>query len=369
MSDRNFTSKAEQLAHRWFQVFQNHKMLLLFLSMLALTASSIYFNCRLGRLSASPSDWTWWVLPAAYSFLDIALLCIGLALFAGVIRGLLWFVSWFWFFFLLALSLWACLSCIIALDAEKASSGDAFKRQQLELALANANDQVATWQRNTNMTVNHKSRFNKTLNEAIDRRDDIVNQISRLDASTPPNLVIFEKAEPFLPPWLDSDSFQTLARMIFGFALVITPLVVGAVLSQVLAVYGSGGSVPPNGGRKRFSPEQNDKFEENKWPNFTGSADTAPINAEMAESAGTTGAVTTSEEAEELDREALARVRQWVQGEEGNRVTRQQIKYRSGQKRYDQVSMIIAELEREGWLTRMKNRQLKAVRPQLRAVQ
>ena len=364
MSTRNFTSKAERLAHKWFEIFNNHKMLLLFLSMLALTASSIYFNMRLGRLSASPSDLTWWVLPAAYSFLDIALLCIGLALFAGVIRGLLWVVSWSWFCFLLALSLWACLSCIIALDAEKASSGDAFKRQQLELALANANDQVATWQRNTNMTINHKSRFNKTLNEAIDRRDRIVNQISRLDASTPPNLVIFEKAEPFLPPWLDADTFQTLARMIFGFALVITPLVVGAVLSQVLAVYSSKRPTPPNGGRKSVSPGENDSFSETKWQNFTNDAEPAQTRAQMAETPRTTGKV---EQSAVLNREALAAVRDWLRGEEG-RVTRQQIKYRSGNLNYENVSLIIEALLTEGSLTRMSNGQLKASKPQLRAV-
>jgi len=209
MSGHNSTSKAEALAHKWFEIFNNHKMLLLFLSMMMLTVSSIYFNMRLGRLSASPSDFTWWVLPAAYSFLDIALLCIGLALFAGAIRGLLWMVSWVWFSFLLILSLWACLSCIIALDAEKASSGDAFKRQQLERALVDANDSVSTWKRNTALTIKHKTRFNETLREAIERRDSIVDEISKLDSSTPPNLIIFEKAEAFLPPWLDSDSFQT----------------------------------------------------------------------------------------------------------------------------------------------------------------
>jgi len=235
----------------------------------------------------------------------------------------------------------------------------------LERALANANDQVATWQRNTNMTVKHKTRFNETLNEALERRDSIVNEISKLDSSTPPNLVIFEKAEPFLPPWLDSDSFQTLARMIFGFALVITPLVVGAVLSQVLAVYSSKRPTPPDGGRKSFSPGENDEWSQNKWQNFTNDAEPAPINAEMAESPRNTGNVGKSAV---LNREALAAVRDWLRGEEG-RVTRQQIKYRSGNLNYDNVSLIIEALLNEGWLCRMANGQLKADKPVLRAVQ
>lgn len=365
MSDRNFNSKAERLAHRWFEIFNNHKMLLLFLSMLMLTASSIYFNMRLGRLSASPSDLTWWVLPAAYSFLDIALLCIGLALFAGVIRGLLWVVSWVWFVFLLTLSLWACLSCIIALDAEKASSGDAFKRQQLERALADANDSVSTWKRNTALTIKHKTRFNDTLNDEIKKRDRIVKEISKLDATTPPNLIIFEKAEAFLPVWLDADSFQTLARLIFGFALVITPLVVGAVLSQVLSVYSSTRPAPPNGGRRNaVPPGENDNLSANKWQNFNSSAEPAPIRAEKAESAHKQGRVA---QAATLNREALAKVKEWLRTQEG-RVTRQQIKYRSGNLNYESVSLIINELLSEGWLYRMANNQLKAGKLKLKAV-
>ena len=365
MSGHNSTSKAEALAHKWFEIFNNHKMLLLFLSMMMLTVSSIYFNFRLGRLNASASDLTWYVMPLSYSFLDISLLAIGMALFCGVIRGVLRVVSWAWFAFLIFLSLWACLSCIIALDAEKASSGDAFKRQQLERSLATANDNVDTWSRNVALTIKHKSRFQDHLDHAIYQRDSLINEISELDSSTPPSQVIFEKAESFLPAWMDGDMFKTLSRFAFGIAMIVTPLLVTAILSQVLSIYSS---TPPSGGRKRFSPEQTHKFTDNKWPNFTGADEPAPIRAEFRESARNSGPVTTSEEVEELDREALGQVRQWLKGEEGNRVTRQQIKYRSGQKRYEQVSMIIAELEREGWLNRMKNRQLKATRPQLRAV-
>lgn len=365
MTNMNFNSKAEELARKWFEIFNNHKMLLLFLSMMMLTVSSIYFNMRLGRLSASPSDFTWWVLPAAYSFLDIALLCLGLALFAGVIRGILWGVSWCWFFFLLILSLWACLSCIIALDAEKSSSGDSFKRQQLERSLSDANNSVSTWQRNTALTIKHKTRFNETLNEAIDRRDSIVDEISKLDSSTPPNLIIFEKAEAFLPPWLDSDSFQTLARLIFGFALVITPLVVGAVLSQVLSVYSSNRPAPPTTGRKKtVSPSESEHFGENKWPNFNTAPEPAPIRAEIAESPRKQGKV---DGKATLNREALAKVREWLEGEAG-RVTRNKIKYRSGNLNYENVSLIIDELLKTGHLERMGNGQLKVGENRLKAV-
>jgi hypothetical protein len=366
MSAANHTSKAELLAQKWFNTFNEHKMLFGFGSMLLLTICSIYFNMRLGRLNASPSDLTWWVMPASYSFLDIALLCIGMALFAGAIRGLLWAVSWAWFAFLLTLSLWACLSCIVALDAEKASTGDAFKRQQLERSLATANGNVDTWARNVSLTIKHKSRFQDRLDQAIAQRDDLINQISRLDSSTPPSQVIFEKAEAFLPAWMDANMFKTISRLIFGIAMVCTPLVLAAILAQVLG-RSTNGSTPTDGRRKTVSPgenSENDSFRANQWQNFNNSPDTAPIRAEKAKSAHKQGRVA---ESATLNREALAKVRAWLAGEKG-RITRQQIKYRSGNLNYENVSLIIDALLKEGWLNRMANGQLKAARPLLKAV-
>ena len=84
----------------------------------------------------------------------------------------------------------------------------------------------------------------------------------------------------------------------------------------------------------------------------------------MAETPLNTGKV---EQSTVLNREALAKVREWLRGEEG-RVTRQQIKYRSGNLNYDNVSLIIEALLTEGSLTRMSNGQLKAATPTLRAV-
>jgi len=227
-------SKAEQLASDWFEKFNNHKMLFGFSAMLILTVCSIYFNMRLGRLSASPSDNTWYIMPLAYSFLDVAALVLAMAIFAGAVRGIMKFAASVWFTYLIALSLFACLSCIIALDAQKASSGDTFKRQQLEIALAQANDNVKTWQRNVANTINHRSKFQRTLNDAIEKRDDLIYEISKLDSSTPANQVVFEKMDPFMPAWIDQDMFKTLARLAFGIAMVITPLLLTAVMAHVL---------------------------------------------------------------------------------------------------------------------------------------
>lgn len=227
-------SKAEQLASDWFEKFNNHKMLFGFSAMLILTVCSIYFNMRLGRLSASPSDNTWYIMPLAYSFLDVAALVLAMAIFAGAVRGVMKFAASVWFAYLIGLSLFACLSCIIALDAQKASSGDAFKRQQLEIALAQANDNVKTWQRNVANTINHRSKFQRTLNDAIEKRDDLIYEISKLDSSTPSNQVVFEKMDPFMPAWIDQDMFKTLARLAFGIAMVLTPLLLTAVMAHVL---------------------------------------------------------------------------------------------------------------------------------------
>lgn len=354
MSDQKFTSKAELAANKCFKTFYNHRLLLLFIAMMALTASSIYFNMRLGRLSASPNDLTWWVMPLAYSFLDIALLCLGLALFAGAVRGALGVVTWVWFYFLLALSLFACLSCIIALDAENSRSGDAFARAQLVQSLDVANANVETWQSNVQNTIRHRTRFNQTLNEAEAKRDAIIAEIQALDSATPPNLVVFKRAEPFLPAGINADDFQTVARLVFGFALVITPLVCGAVLSQLFSRF-QPQPHDDDGGRKKpekaASPGEKPKTG-TKWPNFN--TEPAPVMAEDKAPAV-------------LNVAALEKVRKWLMGETG-RVTRAKIKYRSGNLNYDDVSLIINELLRTGHLVRMGNGQLKVGEFSVKAV-
>lgn len=361
MTDSDFTaSNAENLAYKWFNTFNEHKMLIGFGAMIALTVCSIYFNFRLGRLNSSATDMTWWIMPLSYSFLDLALLMISMTIFTKAVRGVLWAVSWVWFFFLLGLSLFACLSCIIALDAEKSSSGDGFKRQQLERALADANSSVSTWQLNTKLTVKHKSRFQDRLDGEIEKRDKIVKEISKLDATTPPSQIIFEKMEPFLPIWLSVDGFQTIARLVFGFAMICTPLILGAILSQVFGII-SHHFQPDPGTKKRLSPGENNSFHKNKWQNFDNPANTAPISAERAHDTGSEAEPAT------LDYEALGRVREWLEGESG-RITRARIKYRSGNLPYDSVSLIIQELLNEGSLRRLANGQLATPETKLRAV-
>lgn len=246
-------SKAEALAQRWFHTFQNHRMLFGFSAMMILTACSIYFNFRLGQLNANPGDKTWYVMPLSYSFLDVAALVLAMVLFAGAIRGfILRVVSWAWFGYLVALSLFACLSCILALDAMSVSTGDAFKRHQLETALVQANRNVDTWQTNFERTEKHKSKFNARLNDAVDRRDDLIHQISKLDSSTPPAQVVFEKVLPLMPAWMDEDMLKTYARLAFGVAMILTPLLLTGVLANVL---GSGAREEKSLGKPQTSTE------------------------------------------------------------------------------------------------------------------
>jgi len=228
-------SKAELAAKKLMIAFNQHRMLLAFVSMAILTIGSIYFNFRLGQLNADYSDMTWYIMPLCYSFLDVALLVTAMCVFGGIIKGLLMkLFSVAWGSYLLALSLFACLSCIIALDAQKSSSGDEFRRGKLERALAQAEDNVATWQTNFERTEKHKSRFQDRLDHATAERDRLIHEISKMDSSTPPSQVIFEAAMPFLPVWIDdADQFRLMARLSFGFAMIITPLFMGALLSNV----------------------------------------------------------------------------------------------------------------------------------------
>lgn len=227
-------SRAETLARRGFEIFENHRMLFGFGSLIILTVCSIYFNFVLGKLNSNPNDGTSIAMPLSYSFLDVANLVLLMCLFAGAIRGLvLRAVAWTWAGYLTTLSLFACLSCILALDAINASSGDDFKRQQLQTALNQANASVATWQTNVERTTAYKSRFQGQLDSAIEDRDRLTKEIAKLDAVTPPSQVVFEKMLPLLPAWMDEGMFRTLARLAFGIAMIITPLILTGVLSNV----------------------------------------------------------------------------------------------------------------------------------------
>jgi len=229
-------SKAEAIAQAGFNAFNQHRIFFGFSSMLILTACSIYYNFRLGQLNSSPSDLTRIVMPLSYSFLDIALLALAMVLFANLIKNvILSILGWAWFSYLLTLSLFACLSCILALDAQKTSSGDAFKRDQLTISLAKANDSVETWSNNVKNADKFKSKHQGKLEEVTEYRDDLIKQIAKLDASTPSSQVVFSAGLAFMPRWMDEDQFRLYARLAFGFAMIITPLLLTAVLVNILA--------------------------------------------------------------------------------------------------------------------------------------
>jgi predicted transcriptional regulator len=229
-------SKAERLAQSWFHTFNEHRMLICFTAMFVLTSCSIYFNFRLGGLNSSPSDFTRFVMPAAYSFLDVALLVLAMCIFSGLIRSfVLKVVCHAWFLYLTALSLFACLSCILALDSDNASSGDAFKRTHLEQALVQANKAVDTWTYNLDHTEKHKSKFQSRLDDVTEQRDDYIKEISKLDDTTPSSQVVFEAGLAFMPAWVDdAEEFRLYARLSFGVAMVITPLLLTAILAHIL---------------------------------------------------------------------------------------------------------------------------------------
>jgi len=63
------------------------------------------------------------------------------------------------------------------------------------------------------------------------------------------------------------------------------------------------------------------------------------------------------EEPLSLDKQAYEKAKIWVKQQSG-RITRQNLKYRSGNTKYKQTSLIIAELIKEGLLYRAGNRQL-----------
>lgn len=272
-------SKTNELARAGYVWFSNHRMLLGFSMMIALTASSIYFNIQLGVLNSDAATWSRWIMPASYSFLDVSLLVLFMCLFAGAIKNFfIWFSAAGWALVLLCLSLFACVSYILAIDETKSSHGSAFEVEQKKSALAEANEQVATAQHAYNTTERYKKRRKNELEEAKEYRDNLIEDIKMLEKATPPALAIFDVLATQIDYKKTPEELKFWARLIFGFAIIITPLILTAVLSDVFGRDPQPIS-PTNGGPTGGYRSSDIATNGNNSYNWTAPTHAAPVQA------------------------------------------------------------------------------------------
>jgi len=354
--------KPEAIANWLFYYLSSWRSLVGLLAIAVLTAISVTFNYQLGKMMGSDQI-TRELFPVGFATLDLAALFLASWITRksdSLIRKI---IAWFWFFYLLSLSVWAAMSFTLASDARLAQSGYEMMKDAKIRALEQAEEQVIMAQENYAETSRYKKLRMAELREAQSIRDALIGDVQRLNNATPHvSMAIYYRVSALLHNhWgidIDPKDLSSVVRMLWSLALTLSPFILTGLLAFEI------GSTPTTGWKK-VSPRENDNLNGNKRTNLNSSPEMVPIRDGNSESPRNTGKV--EEKPVALDREALAKVREWLRGEEG-RVTREQIKYRSGRKVYAHVSLIIEALLNEGWLVRMSNGQLKASKPRLRAV-
>ena len=281
---------APQRAANWlFRHFRSWRALAFLAVIIVLTVISIRFNYALGELMAS-DELTRELFPAGFGSLDVAALLLASWL---TIKGAPFtrkLIAWTWFAYLLSLSVFACMSFVLASDARLAQSGYDAMRDSKIRALQQAEQEVETAQRNYNITTNYKQLRKAELLHAQQYRDKLIKDVGKLDSDNPHiSMAIFYKASALLNHRIEPEILATVMRMAWSLALVLSPFVLVGLVAFELG--STNGSTPNSGRRKSVSPGENDSFSETKWQNFTNDAEPAQTRAQMAETPRNSGNV------------------------------------------------------------------------------
>lgn len=254
-STENPTLSKPEIFTAWlFQTLGNLRGLLGLLVIVGLTLVSATFNYQLGVITASdPVSQA--LLPIGFALLDGA--CLFLAGYIGLkAQGALKkTIGWLWFLYLLALSLWACTSFNVALDAKAQAQRHGVAIQAIEQDLVATQAQIQTWQEKLAGTERFSTRYQGTLDRLNARRDQLLSELHHLQAKTPlPALAIYHKLASILPGNLQPDELASVVRLLWSVGLVGTPLLLTLLLSGHVQA-----PLPGRPKRKTASPESTDK--------------------------------------------------------------------------------------------------------------
>ena len=257
------------------------------------------------------------------------------------------------------------MSFTLASDARLAQGGYEMMKDAKVRALQQAEAEVETAQRNYDETKQYKQLRKAELLHAQAYRDGLIKDVEQLNNENPHvSMAIYYRVSALLHNHYDIDidpeDLSSVVRMAWALALSLSPFILVGLLAFEI---GSTNCSTPNSGRKRPASDEQSTFPAGK----TERPPETPSNLAPAYKTAMSPRNSGVEEPLALDINALNKARAWVRQQDG-RVQRQQIQYRSGQSKYKQTSLIIAHLEREGWLTRLSNGQLKATQPILKAI-
>ena len=326
-----------------------------------LTGISMTFNFQLGKLSASDeiSDL---LLPVGYMTLDIAALFLASWL---QFRSRSWWrksVAWLLFIWLMGLSLWAGASYTLANDARLMQSNNDKVLASKQRELSRVEQQLESANAAFIEGKSYRHRRYQELDDIQARYDELLAEIENLDeALYPISLAIYYQVSALLHSQIDIDiepeRLAAVFKMLWSFAMTISPFILTAlIVFEAYAAYFT--ASPSDGPRKRLSPGERAEKGVRQ-----GKGQKGPQNAQNAHSTG----ISVARSEVELDANAYESVRQWLKRQSG-RVTREKIKYRSGNPPYQMVSRIIAELQRNGLLEIKDNGHYYVTTPTLKAV-
>jgi hypothetical protein len=334
----------QRVANALFHHLSSWRSLIGLVTIAVLTVISITFNYQLGLLMGSDSI-TKQLFPVGFAVLDLAALFLASWI---TIKSRSWLrkgMAWVWFSYLLILSVWAAMAFTLASDARLSQSGYEMMKDAKVRALEQAEEQVELAQSNYAETTRYKRLRMGELREAQDIRDGLIKDVQRLNNENPHvSLAIYYRVSALLHHHYDIDidpkDLSSVVRMLWALALTLSPFILTGLLAFEI------GSTPPRSRQpiptdneiSDFAPRKTERWGEPS-PNFKTVAEKAEFPHEQRG-------------VEEVDRIALTKVREWLRSQEG-RVSRRQIEHKAGTRKYAQVSLIIDQLLKEGWLNRM----------------
>lgn len=330
-------SKPELAALWLFEKAGNWRTLLAFVLIASLTVISITFNVSLGRLSGVDSI-SKILLPTGYALLDLSALF--LSGYIGVNSCSMWrkLAAWLWFGFLLSLSLWAAASFTLAVDAKAHSKDLEHSIDQKRTELIALNGDVDLWRANVANTVNHRSRYQQTLEHIQSRQLMVSDELHALEQNLPkPTMAIYNMIAPLLS--LTPETLNTIVRLLWAGALTLSPLVIMVLVSGDL------GLKSPHKKRKLERETGREKITEETENSATQDFFSALVNPVKGHNGATP--------AEELN--GLKYAKEWLREQPIGRVTRHKLGLVSKIKNREGVTKVIDALINQGLLERLSN--------------
>lgn len=269
-------------------------------------------------------------------------------------------VSLVWCSVLVCISIWIGMSNMLSKNTEVFQINKQKQIQRLEKDLEAARETVATAQYDYKNTTNNETRMKALLDKAKADRDAISEKLAAIEEKTPAaEMAINYKASALLYKLfqidITPDEVFTFVLLIVSFAIDVTPFVVTSVLAAMTMAFFN--SLKTKNKSEPVKPAQLDFAGENsaeskKWwgenvVKFGRKTEKTAQSKQIPISDGKQGKITACER-------SIQKVVSWLATQHG-RVNRGQIKSKCSNRDYENVSAVIKEIEKRGYIKRNGN--------------